>query len=299
MKTSKLLVCLVISIGLLSFVAAGLGVFWQGTSPHYSFITLRGESVSIQGSGLYRFDSVSNASQAIGQDVVTLFLGIPLLFVSLRFYTRQSLRGHLLLCGTLAYFLYTYASYAMLVAFNSLFLVYVGLFSLSLFAFIISLAKIELNTLPGHFSNKLPRKTIAGFLFGLASFLLLAWFGRIEPGLFGNQPPVGLENSTTLVIQVLDLGILVPLSYLAGALLLKRLAWGYLLASIVLFKGFTLGTAICAMIVGQLLAGVEITPVEMIIFPIITLTGIVLTILLLKNILEQVDTFKEELVLHK
>ncbi len=299
MKTSKLLVRLVISIGVLAFVAAGLGVFWQGTASPYGFTTLRGESVSIQGSGLYQFDSVSNASQAIAQDFVTFFLGIPLLFVSLWLYTRHLLRGQLLLCGTLAYFLYTYTSYAMLVSFNGLFLLYVALFSLSLVAFIISLTAIELDSLPGHFSTKLPRKSIAAFLFVLASFLLLAWLGRIVPALFSGKPPVGLENSTTLVIQVLDLGILVPLSYCAGVLLLKEQAWGYLLSAVVLIKGFTLGTAISAMVLGQLLAGVEVSPVEALIFPVITSIGIALSIVLLKNVLEQETTYKAELILQK
>jgi hypothetical protein len=299
MKTSKILVWLVICIGVLAFGAAGAGVLWQSPGAHYPFTTLRGESVSIQGSGLYQFDTVSNASQAIAQDVVTLFLGIPLLFASLWFYHRHLLRGQLLLCGTLAYFLYTYGSYAMLVSFNSLFLLYVALFSLSLFAFILSITAIDVATIPAHFSNKLPRKSIGVFLFVLASFLVMAWLGRIVPALLNGKPPVGLENSTTLVIQVLDLGLLVPLCYLGGVLLLKRLPWGYLLASIVLFKGFTMGTAICAMIIGQLLAGVEVSPVEAIVFPLITVVMVVLTFILLKNINEGANDRHRELVLSK
>ncbi len=293
MKTSKLLTWLVALIAPLAFVAAGLGVILSGNSPHTSLITQRGQTVSIQGSGLYQFDSVTNASQAIAQDVVTLFMGIPLLFISMGLYRKNLLRGKLLLAGTLAYFLYTYTSYLMLVDFNSLFLVYVALFSLSLFALILSLMSIEVVSLPGHFSNKLPRKSIASFLFLLASFLLIAWLGRVGPSLLDGQPPVGLDNSTTLVIQALDLGLVVPLSYLAAFLLLKRNAWGYLLSSVVLLKGFTLGTALCAMIVGQLIAGVEVAPVEAIVFTVITLVDIALTFLLLKNISERVILNKE------
>jgi hypothetical protein len=269
-------------------VAAGMGVLWQGSGQHLNNITPRGQTVALQGDGLYKFDSVTNASQAIAQDVVTLVMGLPLLIIALALYRKNLLRGKLLLAGTLAYFLYTYTSYAMLSAFNSLFLVYVALFSLSLFTFILSLREIEVAALPVHFTNKLPRKSIAAFLFLLASFLLLAWLGRIGPALLDNTlPPVGLESSTTLVIQALDLGIVVPLSYLAGFLLLKRQPWGYLLSSIVLFKGFTLGTAICAMVVGQLLAGVEVAPVEAVVFPVITLIGITLTFGLLRNISER------------
>lgn len=302
-STSKLLGRLVISIALLSVVAAGVGVFWRGDAPHYTVTSLRGESVSIQGSGLYQYDSVSSASQAIAQDVVTLILGVPLLLVALWFYRKGSLRGQLLLCGTLAYFLYTYISYAMLVAFNSLFLLYVALVSLSLVAFILSVTGIDIQNLPFHFTNRFPRKFIVGFLFVLASFLMLAWLGRIVPAMFSSKPPVGLETSTTLVIQVLDLGLLVPLSYSAGILLLRKLAWGYLLASVVLFKGLTIGTAICALIIGQILAGVEISPVEAVVFPLITLTGLILTLALLRSLSQEVasevNTKQAELILQK
>jgi hypothetical protein len=287
MKTSKLLVWLVALIALLAFVATGLGVLWQGSGQHLDFITLRGQTVALQGDGLYKFDSVTNASQLIAQDVVTLVMGLPLLVIGLILYRKNQLRGKFLLCGTLAYFLYTYTSYVMLVTYNTLFLVYVALFSLSLFAFILSLREMEVAALPGHFSGNLPRKSIAAFLFLLSSFLLLAWLGRIVPSLLDDTPPVGLESSTTLVIQALDLGVIAPLGYLAGFLLLKRQAWGYLLSSVVLFMGFTMGTTICAMIASQVMAGIEIAPVEAILFAALALTGIALTFDLFRNISER------------
>lgn len=286
-KHAKIVTWLVGLIALLALVAAGVGVFWQGSDPRASFVTQRGQTVSIQNSGLYKYDSVLSASQGIAQDVVTLVMGIPLLLLSLGLFRRNSLRGKLLLAGTLAYFLYTYLSYAMLMAYNSLFLLYVALYSLSLFAFIFTLRSIEVGELPQHFSNRLPRKSIAAFLFLTAAFLLLAWLGRIGPSILGSEPPVGLESATTLVIQALDLGLIVPFSFLGGYLLLKGNAWGYLIASVLLFKVFTLGTALCAMIVGQLLAGVEIAWIEAVVFPAITLAGIILVIVLVRNISEK------------
>ncbi len=102
-----------------------------------------------------------------------------------------------------------------------------------------------------------------------------------------NGVPVGLKNSNTLFIQVLDLGLIVPFAFLAGILLLTRNSWGYLLASVVIFKVLTLGTAVSAMVVGQLLAGVEAGLVEAIVFPVLAGLGIVLTFVLLKNISEK------------
>jgi len=271
----------------LSLVAAGTGVLWQGNGNHSKFVTLRGETVSMQGDGLYKFDSVNYAAQGIGQDIVTLLVGIPLLLISLALYRRNSLRGKLLLAGTLAYFLYSYTTYSFGVAFNILFLVYIAIFSLSLFAFVLSLMSIDVNELPIHFSSKLPRRTIAIFMFFISTFLTLAWLGRIVPALLNNGTPVGLESSSTLFIQVMDLGIIVPVAVLAGVLLLRQNRWGYLLTSVMLFKLFTMGTALTSMIIWQWMAGVEMSLVEAMIFPIITVVGIFMTFLLLKNISER------------
>jgi hypothetical protein len=48
---------------------------------------------------------------------------------------------------------------------NNLFLVYVALFRLSLFAFILSMMAFDLETLPFRFADRLPRGCIAGLLF--------------------------------------------------------------------------------------------------------------------------------------
>ena len=56
---------------------------------------------------------------------------------------------------------------------------------------------------------------------------------RILSPLFQGQTPA-LENTTTLVIQFMDLSLVAPLAVLAGILLLRRSAWDYLLASLAL-----------------------------------------------------------------
>jgi hypothetical protein len=284
MKPSKMVAALASLIGVLAFVAAMLGVFWQGSAGRFDFKTLRGETVAIQGGGLYKYDSVSGASQSIAQDVVTLCIGIPILVIAIILYLKGSLRGKLLLTGTLAYFSYTYVVMTFQSAYNPLFLIYTALYSLSLVTLILSLRSIELAKLPASFSDKLPRKSISIYLFATGGFLFLAWLGRIVPALLDGSVPYGLESYSTLVIQAADLGIIVPLSLLAGVLLLKQNAWGYLLASIALIQGFTLSTAVSAMVVGQLMASVSVSPVEIIIFPTLTLIGIGLFFVMLKNV---------------
>ena len=109
-----------------------------------------------------------------GNDLITLVVGLPLLAISAWLAFRGSLRGKLLLTGTLGFFLYTYMSMSMLTAYNALFLVYVALFALSLYAFILEMMSFNLSSLKQSFSSGLPHGWIAGILFFIGGFLAFA-----------------------------------------------------------------------------------------------------------------------------
>lgn len=282
-KTTLLLASLIVPLALL---AAGAGVFWQGSGEPYPFDTLRGETVMIRGHGLYRFDTVNSSAQEVGTDVVTLLIGIPLLVTGIVLSRKGTLRGQLLLTGALGYFLYTYGAMCFLTAFNPLFLVYVALFSLSLFGFILSLSSLDSGEIASHISPSFPRRAVAIYFIIVAAFLSLAWLGLVGPHLLAWTPPPGLESAITMVIQALDLGVIVPTSFLTAALLMKKQPWGYTLSTVLLLKILTMGAALIAMIAGQVLAGVAVDPVTSAIFVLISLSGIALGVVTLRNIRE-------------
>ena len=287
MKTSSTILRLAILIIPLAILAAGAGVFWQGSGAPFPFETLRGESVMIQGHGLYFYDTLNSASQEIGQDVVTLILGIPLLLTGILLSRKGSLRGRLLLTGALGYFLYTYAAMSFLTAFNPLYLVYVALFSLSLFGFILSLSGLNPQEVASHVSEGFPRRIIAAYFIIVAAFLSLAWLGLVLRPMFTGTVPAGLESAITMVIQSLDLAVIVPTSLITAVLLIQKRAWGYTLASVVLLKILSMGAALIAMIVNQVLSGIPVDPAISVIFVIICLSGIILAIVALHNIIPE------------
>lgn len=282
MKHSSALKILVLLIGLLTPIAAGMGLFYQMPGDSYPFTSQRGENVTINGHGLYYYDTVSSAAQQQGNDVVTLFVASPLLVVSTWMTFRGSLRGRLLLTGTIGFFLYTYLSMSMLTAFNALFLVYVAIFGLSLYAFILCMMSYDLEALPRHFSDSLPRVWIAALLFVIGAFLTISWLGRVLPPILKNTPPV-LDNATTMVIQAMDLSLIVPLAVLSGIFLLRRSAWGYLLTSVFVLKAIALGLAVSAMVVNMARAGTSDSPAIAIPFLIITALNLAAAFSLLKN----------------
>lgn len=287
MKNQKHLTWMIILIFVLSLYAASMGLFYQFPGNPTAYKTLRGEPVTINMQGLYWFDTISTAAQMQGNDLITLMVGLPLLVISTLMAFRGSLRGRLLLTGTLGFFLYTYMSMSMLTAYNNLFLVYVILFGLSLYAFILCMLSFDLQDLPSLFSEKLPRGWIAGLMFVVGLFLTLAWLARIIPPIFNNTTPA-LENTTTLVIQAMDLVLIVPLAVLGGILLLKRSAWGYLLASIFILKSITMGLGVSAMGINMTLRGVPDTLGVLIPFLTVTALNLVTAVILLRNINEKV-----------
>ena len=286
MNSSKVIPRLALLIALLAFLAAAAGIFWRGSGDSYQFFSLRGETVIIFGSGLYRYDSISYQAQAVAQDVVTLILGVPLLITGVYLTHKGSLRGQLLLTGTLGYLLYTYASYSFLSAYNQLFLLYVALFSLCLYTFIFAMIELDPELIKNQVSGKFPRRGVAIYMMVIAGFLTMAWLGRIFPPLISGMPPIGLESYTTLVIQALDLAIIVPAALLTAVLLWKEYPWGYALSAVVLIKGLTMGAALVAMIIGQIRAGIQVSLVEIVMFSGIALAALIFTLDLFRNVEE-------------
>jgi hypothetical protein len=281
-------------ITILSLISAVTGVL-SGQSQDVEqrqFLSIYGEKVTLHGKGIYQNDSVSLAAQGIAQDMVTLALGIPLLIISLIMARRGLLKGRLLLTGTLSYFLYAYTSYSFLSMYNSLFLMYVMLMSMSLFGFILCVMSFDLQELKDSFNPKLPVKFIGGFQLFVAFTLIMLWLGRIVPPLVNGTTPAGLEHYTTLVIQAMDLGIVVPAALLSGILIIKRKNFGYLLSSVIIIKGLTMLTAITAMIIGMIMVGAEVSLVEIIVFPVYNLIAVFCLILLLRNINEKAFLYK-------
>lgn len=283
-KTVNILVGIVI---VLSIFASAYGVFSKGGSGKYEFTSIWGEKVSIYGKGLYKNDSVSVAAQGRAQDVVTLFVAVPFLLLSLYLSNKGMLKGRLLLTGFLGYFLYTYTSYCFLAMYNPLFLIYIVLMSSSFFAFTLMMMSFNMESLKNSFTDKLPVKFIGGFLIFTSVAILLMWLKRIVPSILSGSAPLGIEHYTTLPIQALDLGFILPAAITSAILIMRKKPMGYLLSSVLLIKFITLLTAITAMIIAQALSGVSMSLVEIMVFPIINLIIIYPLFLILGNIKEE------------
>jgi hypothetical protein len=215
--------------------------------------------------------------QLYGQDLLTLVVAVPALVVALYYAHQGSLRGYVVWLGVTGYLLYTYASYALLTAFNELYLVYVALFALTLFTLIGGIARIDpadlKEALDGH-----PVRGYVAFQALVAGLVALMWLAEVGPAsLAGTRPPSIAETTLPVpVIQSLDLGVVVPSFALSAALLWKQRAWGYVFTGVLLVKGTTLGLAVLAMIAFMLQEGQTVPLPQIVLFGLLSLTGLAL-----------------------
>jgi hypothetical protein len=293
MKTSNLVVWLIALIVPLAVVAACIGLFWQDGGNSFSFTTLRGDTVSIAGQGLYRYDTTLMAVGFKAGDAVTLILGIPTLIFSLSRYQRGSVRGGLLLMGTLSYFLYNYGSMAFGAAYNHLFLIYVALMSASLFGLILTWMSFDLTMLPAYFSPHLPHRNIGIYEIVAGVILLFIWPSlSIIPALVEGKAPLEVWSYTTVITYAIDIGILAPVLIVAGVMILHRNPLGYLLSSTLLVFTVMLGTNLLTAGTIQLLTGsIDIRQFIgfVVSFAILTLYAIWFTVALFRNVSDRIS----------
>ena len=275
---------LVALICIFSLISTSIGIFSTGGTGSYPFETIRGKTVIIYGEGLYRHMSAEVAPQGIAQDHITLFAGIPLLIISLISALKGSLRGKYLLAGATAYFFVTYLFYTVMAMYNSLFLVYVMLMGLSFFSLVLIIISFDLNHLKENFNASTPVKFTGGFLIFISLSIAFLWLSIVVPPLLnGTIIPVEVEHYTTLIVQGLDLGILLPAAFISGALLRKKRPSGYLLAPVYFVFLSLLMTALTAKIIAMRILGFNVIPAIFII-PLFNVMVFYSTIILLKNI---------------
>ena len=246
-------------VAALALVATAIGLFWQGGSAPATVTSVRGETVPTFGHGIYRYDTLFQGAIFRGADAAALVVGVPLLVLAMRWYRRGSFRGRLALAAMLAYFLYYYASVALSAAYNGLFLVYVVLFSASLYGFVLSLRSVEPQALAARLSPDLPRRALAIFMLVAGVVTLAVWLSDLLTALLRGEVPNHLDSYTTTVTYALDLAIVTPACFLTGVLLLRRAAMGYLMAVPLLGVIVLLAPTIVGQTVSQLWSGVSLT----------------------------------------
>jgi hypothetical protein len=180
-------------------------------------------------------------------DMITLFVVVPLLIISVFLSQKGFQRWLLIWIGLLGYTFYNFAFYLFGTAFNLFFLVYTALVSISAFSLILLFSQLDISSMASKFSVKTPVKYISIYLLLITVMLFIAEISIIIPFITSGTIPETIKQTghPTGVVFALDFSIVVPVSIMAAVLLWQQKGWGYILSIMMLVKGFTYGLVLC------------------------------------------------------
>ncbi len=198
--------------------------------------------------GLYRDNAMIKAAMQ-GNDLVTLVLVVPLMIVAMVFVRRGSQRAELVWLGTVVYMLYNFAFYLFGCAFNRFFWLYVALFSLSIWALVFSVPRLDVAAMVRGMRAKTPVRWVAGWMFALGAQLGVMWLVRSASFWTTGVVPVDVTQTgnPTAIVYALDGSILIPAFIIAAVMLWNRKPWGYAMSVIVMVKGVAYAIGLQAM----------------------------------------------------
>ena len=245
MKQKRVIFLLAVLAAVLLFTTSLAAILLDDGGSPYLFTSIEGDVVDIYGGqGIYQFDSVYKAVMFRGFDWLSLLVMVPFFVWGILLYQRGKLKGQLLLASLFTYLAYIYLIGVMGNAFNGLFFAWTALFSLGVFGLIFTIRGMDVTSLPVKMGQKFPRKGVAIYVLSLGVVLLVQYSAQIIGSYASAMPPSALEHYTTLELAALELGIMVPMHFMAGVLLWKKNAWGYLMSTLLAFAAATVFVAL-------------------------------------------------------
>ncbi len=167
----------------------------------------------------------------VPNDVVNLFIGLPILLGSMWLARRGKLIGLLLWPGALFYVFFTYIVYVLSMPLNVAFLLHLTLVMLSAYTLIGLVASIDGKSVQNQLTGAVPERAGGGVL----AFLGILFFVRVIVVMVNaiiDQAPV---PATELALNIADF-LISPALVIGGLLLWRREALGYVTGLGLLFQ---------------------------------------------------------------
>ena len=175
-----------------------------------------------------------------GNDIITLFLAIPLLLIS-TFLSRRFYKARFLWLGTLWYMIYNYFFYVFGASLNKLFLVHVLILILSSYAFILLITSLDKMKISEALldNSRVPFKRIAVYLIFFGLFIGSLWIKMSLDYVITGIIPVGISQTghKAAVVFGTDLTLLVSPLIVGAVLLWNKNPWGLIISATLCVKG--------------------------------------------------------------
>ena len=237
----------------LAIVTSVAGLLSVNFTKAYDFVNQYGHTVEMYGYGIYAYDTFFQAPISIGTDICVLFVGVPMFIIAYMNYTKKGdVISRLKLIPIYAAVFYYAASLAFGLTYNRLFLVYVALFSCSLFGMFRHICNIKLEEIA------ISSKGLRLFLILSGIALIVAWLPDVIPSAIkgGTLSLIGVY--TTNITYVLDMGIISPMCFITLYLLKTGNPIGTLLLAIILKLCIIVGIMMFPQTICQMASGCNI-----------------------------------------
>jgi hypothetical protein len=172
-----------------------------------------------------------------GGDMVTLLITLPILTAAIVLSVRGSQRAQAVWIGVLAYTVYNYAYYAFGATFNDLFLFHIALLSTSIFALVFALPNLDITAIAIRLHNPRRATWIGGFLAIVGVLQGALWLFVVSRNAVTGEVLHDVPVAGQHLVLALDLSLLVPSLVLAGVLLWRQTAMGYVLGAAMCVMG--------------------------------------------------------------
>ena len=229
------------------------GVLSMNFGYSHDFINQYGHTVKIFGYGIYANDSYFKAPISIGTDFCILLVLLPLfLYTYLQYRKKGDTIFEIKLISVYAVAFYYGASIAFGVTYNQIFLVYVLLFTSSLFGMFAHIKNV-------HIQQKVTvTKGLSAFLIISGIALIVAWLPDIISAMMAGETLSLIGVYTTEITYVLDMGIISPMCFVCLYLLKKKEGLGVVLLGVLLKLCIIVGIMVIPQTICQSLSGVEL-----------------------------------------
>ena len=170
--------------------------------------------------------------QALAQDVANLAIASPAMLILAALALRGSLRAYLLWLGVVTFTVYNYFIYTFSVPFGPLFLLWVAVLGLCIYALIGGVTAPDHQAVRERFAGRRPVQVVGWFLIVTAVFFGFLWLSEDIPALLAGRMPQTVTDMAlpTNPVHILDLAFFLPAAVATGVMVLKQRPLAYTLA---------------------------------------------------------------------
>ena len=212
-----------------SFYGAAI---WLWLSIVAALISVAGNIIALSVKSIYLSLTPAFLPQAIAQDIANLTIVAPCWLILSYLALRGSWRAYLVWLGVLTFTIYNYFIYTFSVPFGSLFLLWVAVLGLSLYALIGGLTTADQKVIEMSFTNGRAIRVAAWFLIITAILFGLLWLSEDIPALLLGKTPQSVIDMgiPTNPVHILDLAFFLPAVIVTAMMLLKQKSLAYTVA---------------------------------------------------------------------